>query len=61
MTDMSSYELDENSFIGLLGKLIGESKHLQNNPPGTMGWLKGSLDPAPGYEEDHCPSCPAVG
>ncbi|XP_072988179.1 acetylornithine deacetylase [Typha latifolia] len=26
-------ELDRDSFVSLLGKLIGESKHVQNNPP----------------------------
>ncbi|PNW87021.1 hypothetical protein CHLRE_02g105500v5 [Chlamydomonas reinhardtii] len=26
-------ELDDEKFVDLLGKLIGESKHLQNNPP----------------------------
>lgn len=26
-------ELDEQHFVALLGKLIGEAKHLQNNPP----------------------------
>lgn len=27
------FELDEDKFVTLLGKLIGEAKHLQNNPP----------------------------
>lgn len=26
-------DLDESSFVSLLGNLIGESKHVQNNPP----------------------------
>lgn len=30
---MNVLELDDASFISLLSKLIGESKHLQNNPP----------------------------
>jgi len=25
--------LDEESFVSLLSKLVGEAKHLQNNPP----------------------------
>ena len=30
---MESMELSEDMFVGVLGKLIGEAKHLQNNPP----------------------------
>ncbi len=26
-------QLDEQAFVALLGKLIGEARHLQNNPP----------------------------
>lgn len=32
-TELSKMELDQRQFIDLLGKLIGESKYLQNNPP----------------------------
>jgi hypothetical protein len=32
-SDFSKLELDEGQFLSLLGKLIGESKFLQNNPP----------------------------
>ena len=30
---LDSYEMNEEKFLDLLTKLIGESKHLQNNPP----------------------------
>ncbi len=30
---MDKLELDESLFVDLLGKLVGEAKHLQNNPP----------------------------
>lgn len=30
---IESFELDEQRFTDLLGKLIGEARHLQNNPP----------------------------
>ncbi len=32
-SELSKVELDDAKFLDLLGKLIGESKHLQNNPP----------------------------
>lgn len=32
-TELSKMELDQGQFLDLLGKLIGESKYLQNNPP----------------------------
>jgi acetylornithine deacetylase len=31
--NINSLELNEESFLQLLEKLIGESKYLQNNPP----------------------------
>lgn len=34
MADITSaMEMDDDYFVDLLGKLIGETKHLQNNPP----------------------------
>lgn len=33
MSALSAFKLDDAKFVDLLGKLIGESKHLQNNPP----------------------------
>eukprot|EP00878_Enallax_costatus_P036747 GHUV01041295.1.p1 GENE.GHUV01041295.1~~GHUV01041295.1.p1 ORF type:complete len:397 (+),score=107.15 GHUV01041295.1:486-1676(+) len=33
MSAFSQFELDEGKFIDMLGKLIGEAKYLQNNPP----------------------------
>lgn len=33
MSDISDLQLDDTRFVDLLGKLIGEAKHLQNNPP----------------------------
>ncbi len=33
MSDISDLQLDDTKFVDLLGKLIGEAKHLQNNPP----------------------------
>lgn len=33
MTALAELQLDEGQFLDLLGKLIGESKYLQNNPP----------------------------
>lgn len=30
---LDAAELDSDGFVSLLGKLIGEAKHLQNNPP----------------------------
>lgn len=33
MSVFDQFQLDEEAFISLLSKLIGESKYLQNNPP----------------------------
>lgn len=33
MGALDTLELDTPKFLALLGKLLGESKHLQNNPP----------------------------
>jgi hypothetical protein len=33
MAELDGVVLDEESFVGLLGRLIGEAKYLQNNPP----------------------------
>jgi acetylornithine deacetylase len=30
---MDGWQMDEDQFVGVLGKLIGEAAHLQNNPP----------------------------
>jgi acetylornithine deacetylase len=30
---LDDFALDEDKFVSLLGKLIGEAKFLQNNPP----------------------------
>lgn len=32
-SELSKLDLDEGKFLSLLEKLIGESQHLQNNPP----------------------------
>jgi hypothetical protein len=31
--DLATWEMDEERYLTLLGKLVGESEHLQNNPP----------------------------
>ena len=31
--DLATWEMDEERYLALLGKLVGESEHLQNNPP----------------------------
>jgi hypothetical protein len=33
---LDSFELNKDSFLQLLTKLIGETPHLQNNPPGSF-------------------------
>ena len=33
ISDIASIDLDEQRFLGLLEKLIGESEFLQNSPP----------------------------
>ena len=33
---LSTFELDSASYVELLGKLIGETEHLQNNPPSGL-------------------------
>ena len=66
---LDGFELAEDHFVELLGKLVGESKYLQNNPPECVpvedrGALPPSsrdamLRPRPATAADICISPPA--